>query len=174
MSCHEENKVHSSQDQYRESGGKDGNHCLVETCLSAIKWHIHCRSPFLSFSPWLWAGVSWTAYTWFLGSQGRWIMHLTFLSPPLHIKVEHLPVNWCFCLKAINNGNYWKNKHMEWKELHFLWHAWWGLPQFWDTHNQKLKEILRLTHHVIASKLHCYATPEEVFKFKSYPPKRGE
>lgn len=33
MSCHEDTKVHSSQDQYRENGGKDGNHCLVETCL---------------------------------------------------------------------------------------------------------------------------------------------
>lgn len=71
--------INSSQDQYRESGGKDGHHYLVETCLSPIKWHIHCRS--LSFSPWLKARVSWTSYTWFLGSQRKWIMHLTFLSP---------------------------------------------------------------------------------------------
>lgn len=75
-SCYESNKEHSSQNQYRESGGKDGDHCVVGTSL--CNWHIHCRSPFLSFSPWLQAGVSWTSYTWYLGSPGKWIMHLTF------------------------------------------------------------------------------------------------
>lgn len=48
------------------------------------------------------------------------------------------------------------------------------LSLFWGTHNQKLNEKLRPTHCVIASRLHCYATDEEVLKFESYPPRRGE
>lgn len=38
---------------YRERGGKDGTHCLVEMCSSAIRWNMLCGRPFPSISPWL-------------------------------------------------------------------------------------------------------------------------